>query len=57
MQPPMYAEGTDQLEPCPSCGRKFKSDRLSKHLGVCNKVFVQKRKQFDAKGMRKTEEL
>lgn len=52
MQPTMYADAPDQLEPCPSCGRKFKSDRLDKHLGVCNKVFVQKRKQFDAKGMR-----
>lgn len=44
MPPTMYAEVPDQLEPCPSCGRKFKADRLDKHLNVCNKVFVQKRK-------------
>lgn len=36
------------LVPCPDCGRKFKEDRLDKHLKICQKVFATKRKQFNS---------
>jgi len=36
------------LVPCPDCGRKFKEDRLDRHIKICQKVFVQKRKQFNS---------
>lgn len=42
-------------EPCSSCGRKFNSEALAKHERICQKVFVEKRKAFDVKGMRKAE--
>jgi len=36
------------LVPCPDCGRKFKEDRLDKHIKICQKVFATKRKQFNS---------
>ena len=30
------------------CGRKFNPDSISKHEGVCKKVFQKKRKEFNA---------
>ncbi|XP_070576693.1 zinc finger C2HC domain-containing protein 1C-like [Ptychodera flava] len=35
------------LRPCPSCGRKFNSDRLAKHAKVCKQNTNKKRKVFD----------
>ena len=32
---PSTVEETDTREPCPRCGRKFRPDRLGKHIGVC----------------------
>ena len=39
-------------EECPSCGRKFASEALDRHIKICKKVFVQKRKVFDTKKVR-----
>lgn len=36
----------EQLE-CPDCGRKFNQGPYEKHVKICSKVFMQKRKQFD----------
>lgn len=36
------------LVPCPDCGRKFKEDRIDKHMKSCKKVFSQKRKPFSS---------
>jgi DNA-directed RNA polymerase subunit RPC12/RpoP len=36
-----------QLIPCPHCGRKFKEEALAKHVGICQKVFQQKRKVYN----------
>lgn len=44
-------EAGEQIE-CPDCGRKFNSGPYQKHIKICAKVFLQKRKQFDSKKMR-----
>ena len=43
--------------PCPTCGRNFREAALEKHEKICKKVFVQKRKAFDVKEMRKADGL
>ena len=40
---------------CPTCSRSFNPDAYQKHVGVCKKVFVQKRKAFDSKAARAPE--
>jgi len=37
---------------CGSCGRRFTAAALARHAKICDKVFVQKRKQFDMAGAR-----
>jgi hypothetical protein len=37
---------------CPDCGRKFNPSPYEKHIKICAKVFVEKRKAFDSKKMR-----
>ena len=44
-------EGGEQRE-CPDCGRRFNPASFSKHIRICAKVFMQKRKVFDSKKMR-----
>lgn len=39
-------------EECPTCGRKFNPIPFAKHVKICAKVFVQKRKAFDSTKMR-----
>ena len=41
--------------PCPHCGRSFNSKALSKHIKICEKVFLQKRKAFNAQQYRFTD--
>ena len=45
----MYAEDEVELLECEICERKFNSGAYKKHVKVCEKVFVKKRKQFNAK--------
>jgi hypothetical protein len=33
---------------CPDCGRKFNEKAFEKHVKICAKVFLQKRKKFDS---------
>ena len=33
--------------PCPHCGRSFNHTALSKHIKICEKVFLKKRKAFN----------
>lgn len=41
---------------CPTCERKFNEEALQKHMKICKKVFVQKRKVFDSKKHRQIED-
>lgn len=41
----------DMLE-CPDCNRKFNPVPFEKHVKICAKVFLQKRKKFDSTKMR-----
>lgn len=43
--------GGPQME-CPDCGRKFNPIPYEKHVKICAKVFLQKRKVFDTVKMR-----
>lgn len=52
---PEFAEEPIRLTQCRDCGRKFKEDALAKHMKICKKVFVQKRKPFDIKQARNSE--
>ncbi|CAD7924300.1 unnamed protein product [Amoebophrya sp. A120] len=52
--------GGDQNEgdriPCPHCGRRFARKPLEKHVKVCQKVFMKKRKEFNVAAQRMEEE-
>ena len=37
---------------CPDCGRSFVQESYQKHVKICKKVFVNKRKQFDSNGQK-----
>mmetsp|Transcript_7601 Transcript_7601/g.12798 ORF Transcript_7601/g.12798 Transcript_7601/m.12798 type:complete len:774 (-) Transcript_7601:285-2606(-) len=37
---------------CPDCGRKFNPSPYERHIKICAKVFLEKRKAFDSKKMR-----
>ena len=43
--------------PCPDCGRSFVQATLEKHIKICKKVFMKKRKAFDMKEARKNSDL
>jgi hypothetical protein len=40
--------GPQNLQQCHSCGRSFNEVALQKHSKICKKVFVNKRKEFNA---------
>ena len=40
-------DSTQPTSPCPHCGRSFNSTALSKHIKICEKVFLKKRKAFN----------
>jgi len=42
----MENESTD-LIPCNGCGRSFKPEAHAKHVGICKKVFQEKRKVYN----------
>eukprot|EP00931_Biecheleriopsis_adriatica_P053741 TRINITY_DN31531_c0_g1_i2.p1 TRINITY_DN31531_c0_g1~~TRINITY_DN31531_c0_g1_i2.p1 ORF type:complete len:596 (+),score=115.81 TRINITY_DN31531_c0_g1_i2:87-1874(+) len=47
-QAPPEEQETEPLEPCPHCGRTFRMKALQRHMTICQKVFQEKRKAFDA---------
>jgi endogenous inhibitor of DNA gyrase (YacG/DUF329 family) len=49
---PEYPDDLGEQIECPDCGRKFNSGPYQKHVKICRKVFVEKRKVFDSKAMR-----
>ncbi|CAE7676148.1 npr2 [Symbiodinium sp. CCMP2456] len=38
----------ERMAPCPHCGRTFRISVLERHIGICQKVFQEKRKVFNA---------
>lgn len=40
--------GDVELVPCPICSRTFGHSALDKHVGICEKMHVQKRTPFDS---------
>ena len=38
--------------PCPHCGRSFNSNAFSKHIKICEKVFLKKRKAYNSQKYR-----
>ena len=45
-------EETSPTSPCPHCGRNFNQEALSKHIKICEKVFLKKRKAFNTQKQR-----
>merc|ERR1719499_2139865 len=45
---PPEEDDNEPRQPCPDCGRCFKASVLEKHMKICKKVFMQKRKQFSS---------
>lgn len=41
-----------ELVPCPICARKFVPESLAKHVGICEKMAMKKRKVFDSSRQR-----
>ena len=50
---PNYVAPSEQ---CPQCSRKFTPAAYSRHAKICAKVFMQKRRAFDASEKRKIED-
>lgn len=42
-----------ELIPCPTCNRTFVQQTLEKHVGICEKMAVKKRKIFDSSRQRR----
>lgn len=47
--------GSSTTRTCPTCSRSFNPEAFGKHVGICKKVFVQKRNAFDSKAARAPE--
>jgi hypothetical protein len=45
-------EESSPTSPCPHCGRSFNSMALTKHIKICEKVFMKKRKAFNTQKQR-----
>lgn len=56
--PAPYAGDDDAAAkcPCPHCGRTFSEEAFGRHVGICEKVFIRKRKVFDSAQMRRVED-
>lgn len=51
-----FAE-TENLQECRGCGRSFNPKALSRHVNICQKVFGEKRTQYDTSDHRKTDDM
>ena len=45
-------EESSPTSPCPHCGRSFNPQALTKHIKICEKVFLKKRKAFNTQKQR-----
>lgn len=46
--PSEYPDDNGEQRECPDCGRKFNPIPYEKHVKICKKVFLQKRKVYDS---------
>jgi len=51
-----YQKEAIELYECEDCNRKFNEKAFEKHVKVCKKVFMEKRKAYDSKMNRMTED-
>ena len=52
-EPDEYEEDDNgEKQECPDCGRQFKEKAYAKHIKICKKVFMKKRKPMDMKAQR-----
>jgi hypothetical protein len=49
-------EEGDERQECDHCGRRFEEEAYLKHIGVCEKVFIKRRKEFNAQNQRTVDE-
>lgn len=54
---PEFQDGDVTLVSCSICNRSFNENAIIKHVKICKKVFVQKRKKFEIEGKRKNDEI
>jgi hypothetical protein len=47
----------EDLNECASCGRTFNENAYEKHVKICKDVFIKKRKVFNSKEARMTDEI
>jgi transposase-like protein len=45
-------EEGDERHECDACGRRFNEESYPKHRVICEKVFIKKRKEFNAVNQR-----
>lgn len=38
----------DERQECDHCGRRFNEEAYQKHIMICEKVFIKRRKEFNA---------
>lgn len=50
--PSEYPDESGPQVECPTCGRHFNAGPFEKHVKICEKVFIKKRKAFDSTKMR-----
>jgi len=50
--PSEYPEESGETRECPHCSRNFNVGPFAKHIKICEKVFMKKRKVFDSTKMR-----
>lgn len=49
-------DNDDERKQCPDCNRKFLPESFGKHVNICKKVFMSKRKAFNSAEQRDLEE-
>lgn len=47
-----YVDESDDRKECDLCGRRFNEEAIVKHTAICEKVFIKRRKEFEASKQR-----
>jgi hypothetical protein len=43
-----FKDEDSSMQQCKSCGRSFNYEPYTRHIKICKRVFVNKRKEFDS---------